>query len=87
MLLKEIIDYIATFFTISMKIPQVYHTIKSQSTKDLSMYFLLASIVGHISWIVYGVVDSYNIPIIITDSVCLFLTLLLIIAKKNMIEK
>ena len=39
---KYVAGTIATVFTISMKIPQIYHTLKTKRTKDISMLFLFS---------------------------------------------
>ena len=78
---KLISGYTAMTFTIGMKIPQIYKTLKTKKAKDISIYFLLFNLLGHISWVCYGIFDNINIPLIATDSVCLFLTFIIIGSK------
>ena len=61
---KEISGYFAVVFTIGMKLPQLYHTIRTKRTKDLSMGFLITELFGHFSWLSYGILDN-NLPLII----------------------
>jgi len=74
---KEISGICAIMFTIGMKIPQLHHTFTTKKSKDLSMSFLVAEVLGHISWLTYGIFDN-NMPLIITDSICLVLSFILI---------
>ena len=88
---KTISAYIAVIFTITMKLPQLYHTIKTKRTDDLSMMYLIISVLGHISWMTYGIFDDVNLPLVVTDSVCMVLIFCLISLKlyydkKNKIE-
>ena len=72
---------VATVFTITMKIPQIYHTVKTKRTKDISMLFLLMGVLNHITWVIYAVFDNVNLPLIICDAVCIFLSIVLICLK------
>ena len=72
---------VATVFTITMKIPQIYHTVKTKRTKDISMLFLLICVLNHITWVIYAVFDNVNLPLIICDAVCIFLSIVLICLK------
>jgi len=72
---------IATILTVSMQLPQLYHSIKSQKTKDISMLHLVLCMSNYISWLIYAILDNINIPLIICDSVCIILTFFLIILK------
>ena len=71
----------ATVFTVSMQIPQIYHSIKTKRTKDISLLFLFLSILQHLAWIIYAYFDNINLPLIICDSICVLLTLYLIALK------
>ena len=72
---------VATVFTITMKLPQIYHTIKTKRTKDISMLFLLIGVLNHITWVIYAVYDNVNLPLIICDAVCIFLSMVLLCMK------
>ena len=71
----------ATVFTVSMQIPQIYHSIKTKRTKDISLGFLFLSILQHLAWIIYAYFDNINLPLIICDSICILLTIYLIALK------
>lgn len=72
---------VATVFTIAMQLPQIYHTLKTKRSKDLSMGFLILSILNHISWVLYAYFDNINIPLMVCDTVSTSLTLFLICLK------
>tara|TARA_B100000035_G_C20882950_1_gene501419 strand:- start:299 stop:604 length:306 start_codon:yes stop_codon:yes gene_type:complete len=87
-----LISYSTVIITVSVKIPQIYHTCKTKKTDDLSMAFLLLTLLTHFLWITYGIIDDFDLTIIATDSICLFFTIQLIIMKilydkKNKLEK
>tara|TARA_B000000441_G_C21341390_1_gene122838 strand:+ start:209 stop:490 length:282 start_codon:yes stop_codon:yes gene_type:complete len=75
---KYVAGTVATVFTISMKIPQIYHTLKTKRTKDISMMFLLIGVLNHITWVVYAYFDNINLPLIICDGVCISLSFVLL---------
>ena len=72
---------VATAFTISMKLPQIYHSIKTKRTKDVSMLFLLLGLLNHVTWVLYAYFDNVNVPLIVCDVVCIFLSLVLVCLK------
>ena len=72
---------VATVFTITMKLPQIYHTIKTKRTRDISMLFLLIGVLNHITWVIYAIYDNVNLPLIICDAVCIFLSMVLLCLK------
>jgi len=75
---RTVTGIVATVFTISMKIPQIYHSIKTQRTKDISMLFLLLGVLNHITWVMYAIFDNVNVPLIVCDAICISLSLVLV---------
>lgn len=75
---RTVAGIVATVFTISMKIPQIYHSIKTKRTKDISMLFLLLGVLNHITWVMYAIFDNVNVPLIVCDAICIFLSLVLV---------
>ena len=75
---RNVTGILATVFTISMKIPQIYHSIKTKRTKDISMLFLLLGVLNHITWVMYAIFDNVNVPLIVCDAICIFLSLVLV---------
>ena len=75
---RTITGSVATVVTVAMKLPQIYHTLKHKRTKDLSMIYLLLTLLGHCTWVIYAYIDNINIPLLICDGVCIFLSMILI---------
>lgn len=75
---RTVTGIVATVFTISMKIPQIYHSIKTKRTKDISMLFLVLGVLNHITWVIYAIFDNVNVPLIVCDAICIFLSLVLV---------
>ena len=75
---RTVAGTVATAFTISMKLPQIYHSVKTKRTKDISMLFLLLGVLNHITWVLYAIFDDVNVPLIVCDAVCIFLSLVLV---------
>ena len=78
---RTVAGTVATAFTISMKLPQIYHSIKTKRTKDISMMFLVLGVFNHVTWVIYAILDDVNIPLIVCDAVCMFLSLVLVCLK------
>ena len=60
------VGLIATGISIISVMPQVYQVIRTDSTKDISIYSTLLMIVMSALWIWYGVLIM-NWPVILTD--------------------
>ena len=71
---KLISGYFATIFTITTKLPQIYHSIKTKKTNDISLASLIVNAATNIAWISYGIFDD-NYFIIITDTTCLLMVI------------
>jgi MtN3 and saliva related transmembrane protein len=76
----EFIGLLAGFFSIVGLIPQVYKSYKTQHTRDLSLKWLILSVVAHILWFIYGV-SNMLMPVMMTSSSVMVLTLALLIMK------
>ena len=78
---KLVTGTFATIFTVSMQLPQIYHSLKTKKTKDISMIYLFLCIMNHIAWLIYAIFDNMNLPLLICDGVSICLTLFLICIK------
>lgn len=54
MLIENIFGYIAFFTSIIGLLPQVYKSIKTRSTHDISMAMLINYLICSLAWVVYG---------------------------------
>ena len=52
--LQEIIGYLGGIFIMVSFVPQVIKSYKTKSVKDLSLWMIIATLVGTIFWIIYG---------------------------------
>lgn len=54
MALQEIIGYLGGIFIMISFIPQVIRSYRTKSVSDLSLWMIVATLVGTIFWITYG---------------------------------
>jgi MtN3 and saliva related transmembrane protein len=70
----------ATIFTVSSTIPQITKGLKNKKMDDVSVWLIMALIVGLSLWVTYGIVKS-DIVIAGGNSVGLSLNLVLLLIK------
>jgi MtN3 and saliva related transmembrane protein len=76
----DIVGYFGAVFLSLLLVPQVYEIYKLKKCDQISIYFIILEGLTSITWIIYGIM-LLSIPIIVANSLSLFFTLLLIIAK------
>ena len=67
-MLTDIIGYLGGLFIMISFIPQVVQSAKTKSVNDLSIGLIVATIIGTIFWIIYGILIS-SFPVIIMNSI------------------
>ena len=77
---NNIYGHIAGVLTISMMLPQLFHTWKTKSTHDLSMTMLVINHISGIFWVVYSL-STYNIILFIYDTSASIISFLMICSK------
>jgi MtN3 and saliva related transmembrane protein len=55
--LIQIVSAIALCTTVVGLVPQIYHTYKTKTTKDLSMVMLVNYLIGSSAWVLYGILS------------------------------
>jgi MtN3 and saliva related transmembrane protein len=70
----------ATLFTLSSTVPQIIKGIKTKKTDDLSIWLILALIVGLTLWIIYGI-GKNDIIIAIGNTVSVSFNVVLLFLK------
>jgi MtN3 and saliva related transmembrane protein len=70
----------ATIFTVSSTIPQITKGLKNKKMDDVSVWLIMALIVGLSLWVTYGIVKS-DIVIAGGNSVGLSLNVVLLLVK------
>ncbi|MCL4381591.1 SemiSWEET family transporter [Candidatus Marsarchaeota archaeon] len=82
-----ILGFAAGFILIIAYVPQVFKTIKTKSTKDISLLFTILIFTGDVLWIIYGIIINSS-PLILTNSVlAILISPILIIKVKNDLKK
>lgn len=62
--MTEIIGFLAGIFVAASLLPQLIKSIKTKSTKDLSIGLMVLNCTGQILWIAYGVlIQSYALMV------------------------
>lgn len=76
----DIFGYIAAFFMAISLIPQVLKSLRTKSTRDISILWTLIYIAGLMFWIIYSIkLPSY--PLMFAASIEMFLAVSLLILK------
>ena len=78
----SLIGLLAGFLSIVAYIPQVWKTYITKHSKDLSMKWLMINIISQVLWFTFGTLSS-TLPIILTSSSVLIMTVCLIILKRK----
>ncbi len=72
-MLTEWLGYLAATLTTAAFLPQVLHTWRSRSARDLSVAWLVTFSIGVAGWLAYGVL-MHSRPVIVGNAVTLGLT-------------
>lgn len=73
-MIEDIIGYLGGFFIMVSFVPQVIKSYKTKSVEDLSVWMIIATLVGTAFWLGYGVLISAK-PIIIMNIIFGFVVL------------
>ena len=66
MLIQELIGYLGGIFIMISFVPQVIKSYKTKSVSDLSLWMIIATLVGTIFWVIYGYLINSK-PIIVMN--------------------
>ena len=77
---NNIYGHVAGVLTISTMLPQLIHTWKTKSTRDLSMLMLVINQISGIFWVVYSL-STYNIVLFIYDTSASIISFFMICSK------
>ncbi len=66
MAIQDIIGYLGGLFIMISFVPQVIKSYRTKSVADLSVWMIIATFVGTIFWIVYGLLIKSN-PVLIMN--------------------
>ena len=73
-MIEDIIGYLGGIFIMISFVPQVIKSYKTKSVEDLSIWMIIATLVGTVFWLMYGVL-IYSKPIIIMNNIFGFIVL------------
>jgi MtN3 and saliva related transmembrane protein len=76
----NLIGILAGILTTSAFLPQVVKTIRTKSTKDISLWMFAVTSTGIFLWLLYGILTR-AVPVIIANAVSLPLCLTILIFK------
>ena len=76
----DIVGYVATFVIAWSLAPQVIKSLKTKSTKDISLLWNSVSTAGLALWLIYGIL-IVNWPLIVSSTIELLLALSLFVLK------
>jgi MtN3 and saliva related transmembrane protein len=65
-MIEEIIGYLGGIFIMISFIPQVIKSYKTKNVGDISLGLIIATIIGTIFWIIYGIMIE-SMPLIIMN--------------------
>jgi MtN3 and saliva related transmembrane protein len=82
----EIFGFAAGVVTAIGMMPQLVKTVKTKKVDELSIQMFLIYLLGFIMWITYGVVQE-DLPIVVTNSISVILTLIMIYLKIRFSKK
>ncbi len=74
------IGLMATVFAVSSTIPQIFKTIKSKKSEDISIWLSLVLIIGLGLWTSYGIVKK-DVVLIISNSIAVLLNTVMLFLK------
>jgi len=76
----NILGHIASTLSSLTFIPQVYHTWKTKSVRDLNLWMILIVFASTVIWLIYGI-EKKLLPVVICNSIICFLSLVMIYFK------
>jgi MtN3 and saliva related transmembrane protein len=76
----NLLGHIASALSSLTFIPQVYHTWKTKSVRDLNLWMILIVFASTVIWLIYGI-EKDLLPVVICNSIICFLSLVLIYFK------
>lgn len=73
----DILGFVAGICVMTSVIPQILKVWRTKKVKDISLLTFSVSTFGVALWVVYGILKN-DLPIVITNSISLFLNLIMV---------
>lgn len=77
MVLEDIFGWLAAVFTTLIFVPQIIKAYSTRMTRDISMLMLILAVIGNSLWLAQSILIS-NIPLIVTASLIIIMSVVLI---------
>ena len=77
---EEIFAWLAAFFCTIILVPQIFKTLKTKRTDDLSMMMLLFSAIGNTFWALHASLTG-NVPLLVGATLIMLMSLFLMFYK------
>ena len=76
----DILGLVASFFTTSSQIPQVYRTYKTRDVSSISLSTYVIITIGLLLWLTYGLIKQ-DLPLIVANCTMVMLTFAITVMK------
>jgi MtN3 and saliva related transmembrane protein len=76
----DVLGHVASAISSLTFIPQVYHTWKTKSVRDLNLWMILIVFISTVIWLIYGI-EKELLPVVICNSIICLLSLVMIYFK------
>ena len=76
----ELVGFIAGIFVAASLLPQVIKSLKTKSTKDISIAWSVINLLGQVLWLIYGVLVS-SISLVAMTALTFLMVLIIVILK------
>ncbi|MEM7550327.1 MAG: SemiSWEET transporter [Bacteroidota bacterium] len=77
---NQVIGLIAAFLTTTAFVPQVIRTVRTRSTRDLSLGMFLMTFTGTCCWLIYGLLIG-ELPVILANTFTVAFSFILLFYK------
>lgn len=78
--IETVVGFFAGVFTTGSVLPQLYKTLKTRQTKDISLMMYVFLTLGLFLWFIYGILIN-EMPVIVANGVSLVFTATVLIMK------
>ncbi len=76
----ELVGFIAGIFVATSLFPQVIKSLKTKSTKDISISYSIINLIGQLLWLTYGVLIG-SISLIAMTALTFLMVLMILLLK------
>lgn len=74
------IGYLAGTLTTFAQLPQIFKSLKTKKTTDISLFMYITLVIGVILWLLYGILIN-DFPLILANLITLIIVTIILILK------